>query len=226
MNKEQKIATFALFVFLMMLLLPGVFPITWFGIGRLKALGVSGSVALVILALLIVRRKGSKGKEGIATFGRLASKGINWDIIILLAATIPMSNALESPEAGVLKAVEIFLSQSIAGMNPYYAILFMAVMLGIVTQFTHNAVLLIIFIPMLCPMAIKFGINPVILTVTLVFAVQSALATPGASTQAAMVFGNTTWVDKVYIAKLAFVSSALILLVAIGIVMPLATLIY
>ncbi len=222
MNKNQKQSMLFLCIFLLMLLLPGILPKTWPVIKQLNMFSVSGCAALVIVALLIVRKVGSNGKEGLMNFAQVAKTGINWDVIILLAATMPVSTVLESDQSGVLEAIRLFLMNQISGINPYLAIAIIAIALCIVTQFAHNAVLLIIFIPMLCPIAVQFGINPVVLVVTLLYSVQTALLTPASSTQAAMLFANTEWVDKKDIVKLAVLSIILIMAVALCVVMPLA----
>lgn len=226
MNEQQKFAAIIMCVFLAMLLLPGLFPANWPVISQLKLLGVSGSIACVLIFLMILRKKSSNGKESVGDFTNLVRRGVNWHVVILIAATMPITNALESPESGVLKAVELFLTSAIQGMNPYLAITFIAIILATVTQFTHNAVLLIVFIPMLCPLALNFGINPIVLVITLVYACQTAHVTPGASTQAAMIYANTEWIDKKDILKLALWTLIIMMAVALFLVMPISSIVF
>ncbi len=226
MNVEQKTAAVALIIFLAMLLLPGVFPSEWPVVAQLKHLSVAGSVVIVIIGLMIVRSITQRKNEGILKFNLMAAKGINWDVIILLASTMPISAALESQESGVLQACELFLKSQIGDMSPMIAIAFISIALAIITQFAHNAVLLIIFVPMLSPLVQSYGINPVVMAITLMFAVQSALVTPGASTQAAMIYANTEWADKREILKLALCSSLIMVFVALALVLPAANIVY
>ena len=106
------------------------------------------------------------------------------------------------------------------------AIAFISIALAIITQFSHNAVLLIIFVPMLCPLVASYGINPVVMAITLMFSVQSALLTPAASTQAAMIYSNTEWIDKKAVFKLALCSMIIMVAVALLGVLPVANLVY
>ncbi|CDX00396.1 citrate transporter [Desulfitobacterium hafniense DP7] len=225
MNKKQKSAAVGLGIFLTMLFLPGIFPNSSFIINQLKSLGVVGSVLLVMIAFMILRKDGSEGTEGILNFGDIARKGINWQVLVLLASTFPISSALESEQSGVLKAAEAFISSSISDLNPFLAMAFLAILVACLTQFTHNAVLLIIFIPMLCPIVISHGINPIVLVVTLLYASKSALITPAASTQAAMIFANTEWVEIKELFKLAVVGATIMAVVAVAII-PLANIIF
>lgn len=226
MNSDQKTALGALLVFLAMLLLPGVLPKTWPVISQLATLSVSGSAIVVIIALMILRDKKSSENEGLLNWGKSAIKGVNWDVIILLASTMPISAALESDESGVLAACEQFLKSQIGDMSPLLAIAFISIALAIITQFSHNAVLLIIFVPMLCPLVASYGINPVVMAITLMFSVQSALLTPAASTQAAMIYSNTEWIDKKTIFKLALCAMIIMLVVALLGVLPAANIVY
>lgn len=72
---------------------------------------------------------------------------------------------------------------------------------GIVTQLTHNQVLAAVLIPIVCPVAMDLGINPVAMMMCMMLPIQVAVCTPSASTVAAMGFGNDKWVDV----KLAFI---------------------
>ncbi len=226
MNSDQKTALGALLVFLAMLLLPGILPKTWPVVSQLSTLSVSGSAIVVIIALMILRDKKSSENEGLLNWGKSAIKGVNWDVIILLASTMPISAALESDESGVLAACEQFLKSQIGDMSPLLAIAFISIALAIITQFSHNAVLLIIFVPMLCPLVASYGINPVVMAITLMFSVQSALLTPAASTQAAMIYSNTEWIDKKTIFKLALCAMIIMLVVALFGVLPAANIVY
>lgn len=80
---------------------------------------------------------------------------------------------------------------------------FVAISLLILTQFAHNAVLCIIFVPFLTPLVAQYGVSPMVMLVAIVFATHVAFTTPGASSQAAMLYGNSEWVLKKDVFKLA-----------------------
>jgi len=111
-------------------------------------------------------------------------------------------------------------------MSPMIAIAFITVAIAILTQFTHNVVLLIIFVPMLCPLVQSYGISPVVMAITLMYGAQSAFVTPAASTQAAMTFSNTEWVDKKMAVKLAVWGMILVVGVGLAGVLPAANIVF
>ena len=79
-------------------------------------------------------------------------------------------------------------------------------MFGIVTQLAHNLILIVVFTPVLAKMALGFGISPMVMAVLVAGAAASAFMTPAASTNAAIVFGNTEWITR----KQAYLLGAII----------------
>lgn len=226
MNKDQITASMALVIFLAMLLLPGILPTTWPIISQLSTLNVAGSAAIVLCALMLLRKKTASGIAGVINWTTCAGRGINWEVVILLASTTPISIALESDESGVLASCEAFLRAQIGDMSPFLAIAFIVVALGLLTQVMHNAVLLIIFVPMLCPVLISYDINPVVMAMPLLIVVQAAFMTPAASTQAAMVFSNTEWINKKWAFLLGTSSLIITLIVSLVGIMPAAHIVF
>lgn len=73
----------------------------------------------------------------------------------------------------------------------YALITILAVLL---TQFMNNTVLLVALTPMLCQLSGLIGADPKIITALLIFGLSAAMATPGASSRAGLVFGNAEWI--------------------------------
>lgn len=88
-----------------------------------------------------------------------------------------------------------------------------------VTQLAHNLILIIVFMPVLASVGVQMGINPFMFNILFVFALQNAFMTPGASAQAALIFGNTDWIGRMDAYKICaiFTLFATLLLIIIGI---------
>lgn len=54
---------------------------------------------------------------------------------------------------------------------------------------------MVIFIPVLAKLGLNYGIHPFVITNLIYFAAQSAFLLPASSSQAAMIYGNTEWVQ-------------------------------
>ena len=82
-------------------------------------------------------------------------------------------------------------------------------------------VLMLVFTPVLTKMGVSFGVNPLLVMMLIFYTAMTAYATPAASSNAALIFGNKEWVAT----KDAYLTGILILLVAfavlIGVAIPL-----
>ncbi len=210
MSHKQKVGFIYLIVFMLMLMGGTVFPAPlqgWFA-----NLGVLGTCALCIVGMVFVRNE-----EGISKFTiNDLKQGISWETLILMAATMPLATALESDEAGIISTIVAWLTNTFAGYSPAIFLIAVVLIFGLLTQVVHNMVLLVIFTPVLCKTCLGLGISPWLFGILICLALQSAVATPAASCQAAMVFANTEWITtkQAYVNSIAFVIFSSIVLIA------------
>lgn len=217
METETKTSAIVLVVFLILIFLPNVLPSSWEITKIFANFGLLGDLIAVLIALLIIK---TNNGDSVIDFGRCAAYGINWEIVILIACTMPVCNALESDEAGVLDA---FLEWAVPIMNnlsSYGVLVFVVIAVLIMTQIAHNMVLCIIFVPLMAPIVAQFGINPIAALIAIIFAAHVAYMTPAASTQVAMVYSNVEWVDKKHIYQLAFLYVPIVALFYVLILVP------
>lgn len=218
MNKEQKVASFVLVIFILGLMIPSLLPKSIPVIALLSNMNIIGIGTICMVALALVKTKDDKPYVSIP---KLISNGVNWELIILVASTMPLCNALEAEEVGVLQSVIAWMTQTFSSLSPTtFLIAFVALFL-VTTQFTHNLVLLLVFTPVLTKMGMSFGVSPVLVALLVFFTAMTAYATPAASSNGALIFGNTEWIST----KHAYLCGFLILIVAfvvlIGIGIPL-----
>lgn len=112
-----------------------------------------------------------------------------WAVVMLLAITIPLGDALQSGDTGVMAAVAGWLSPRVVGMSPIMFIAIVTIFLGLLTQVLHNVICAAVFYPMLTPILIQMGGNPYVLFFTVFVALSSAYATPASSMFAGLIFG-------------------------------------
>lgn len=214
MNKEQLLAMISLVIFIVILLAPSILPDS-----QLKALLTNLDIigaSILIISFFCFRRN---GKTPIYNFGRLITTGINWDLIILFAATMPISAAMESSDTGIVSTVVGALMPIFSQISPSLFLVFCLIIFIVITQVAHNVILAIVFTPVLAAIGIDMGINPFMFQILFAYCLQLAFMTPGASANAAMVFGNTEWLTTkdAYKFTACSVLVGTILIVAIGI---------
>ncbi len=217
MNPEIKLAAVMLCILLLLVFLPNILPKTFFITTFLSKFGLLEVVILCLIALLVVKKANG---ESIIDFSVLAAKGINWDIVVVIACTTPVCNALESEQAGVLTTFLNWATPIMGSLAPYTLLAFVIVSILIMTQFAHNMVLCIIFVPLLSPLLAQLGISPIAALIAIIFAAHVAYATPAASTQVAMVYANTKWINTKDIYQLVFLYVPIVLLCYLVILIP------
>ena len=192
MNRDQKIGAIALLFFFVAVVLPGVVPKTFPGYAWLNVMGVKGFAVLSVVLVMMFRRKDGKYRCNIA---KLVGSGVNWELIILLAATFPLCDAMESEQCGVLPTVMDWLTTTFSSLSPMMFMVGFVALFLITTQVTHNLVLMLVFTPVLTDMGMTFGINPALILVLVFYTAMAAFLTPAASSNAALVFVNREWID-------------------------------
>lgn len=202
MNVEQKIAAFCCLLFLATIFIPANLPKEWPVVTFFNNLGLIGCGILIIIGATIIHlyQVKNKGYKSIMDTNLLI-KDLSWDIIFVLALTVPLTNFLSDDKCGVFDIFMSFFGPLAENVGPIPFVIISVLFSGIVTQLTHNQVLAAVLIPIVCPVAMDLGINPVAMMMCMMLPIQVAVCTPSASTVAAMGFGNDKWVDV----KLAFI---------------------
>lgn len=218
-TKEQKFGLICLFVFIMMMFLPQLLPKSWALTQILSNLGLSGCL-LVILSVMAAYRK-ADGEQFISL--QNVAKGISWNVLWLIIATEPLATALDSDECGIMASVMDTITPILTSLGPTLFLIVCVVIIGLLTQVVHNLIFMVVFIPMLCPLYLEIGANPFVMFIGLVIATNAAFATPAASWNAALMFGEpTVIVKKTYLHGFLHFAFSLILFFILG--MPLVNL--
>lgn len=190
-SKEQIISIISLIFFMLIAILP-----SFLGAGTLKNLinnyGILGAACTIIIIQCLRR---DEDGEPIYRFGNLVQRGVNWDIIIMFAATMPISASLESADTGIIATAVGTLLPVFSHTTPVVFVLLCLAIFWVVTQLAHNLILVIVFLPTLATIGTSFGINPYLFALLFCMTTNCAFMTPGASAQAAMLFGNTDWIS-------------------------------
>ena len=225
MDESQKMGLLVFVIFLVMMVASSNLPKTWPLVGTLKSMGLVGIILLLIIVLCIAKVERNGRRESVVNFAKLMSK-VNWTIVILLGGVAPMSAMLESEEAGVFALMTGIITPMAESMSPFMFLLILSLILGVMTQLTHNLVLARIAIPLIVPVGIAVGIDPMLMMMTVCLPTQFAICTPGASANAALVWGNTEWTNTKSVLKLSIISFVLMMIYNTIIITPLAWLVF
>lgn len=220
MTGIQKIGGLALIAYILMLFLPEIMPVGMFGRAALKGMGMAGCMMAICLVLVAIRPQGTP----LMDFRKSAANGIQWDMIVLIASSLPVASGLGSEGAGIMAFIGVHFGEAIGSLSPLIFIAAVTLVASIVTQVAHNLVCAAIMTPIMCQFAIQLGISPLIITPLLCMALNIAIVTPGASTTGAVIFGNKAWCPTKHAYLYNFYAWLLIMMVMIIIGMPVSLL--
>ena len=221
MNQEQKIAAVFLIALMFALFAPSIMPQTWAITEFFTLIGTSGSFLLILMLMAVLKINGKINFN----FQECAKKGNNWEMLIMFCATMPVAAAMSNSDIGVIRFLVELLSPI---FTKFSGIAFCAVFLiisGLITQVAHNLVLASMLTPVLYSFSVELGANPLMMCVLFSFAIATAVATPGGSATAALLFTND-WVGTGNSYKYGWLMAVIATIVCIVVGIPIGNIIF
>jgi len=105
-----------------------------------------------------------------------AYKTINWESVVLIAAMMPMSFALE--KTGVSDAVSIGLVDSLGSLGPHWLLAGIYFTTSVMTLFISNTATAVLVAPIALESAVAFGVNPLPFLLAVTFGASLCFASP------------------------------------------------
>ena len=219
-EKPAKVGFIVLIAYMLLLILPSTIP-TMPGAALLNSLGIAGLSLIGMFVLAIVSFDGKRILDLPLTWTR----SIDWSLILLLSVTFPLAEAMRAADAGIMPTVVGLVMPIVSKMGVTTFMIGCMVILGILTQVTHNIVLAAMFTPFLVPLCVQLGGNPYVMFFMMFFALNASYMTPAASFQSAMIHGHEAVSSKwCYIYGITI--SVLTWIILVLVTMPLGNMIY
>ena len=215
LNKKQKIVFTLLAAFMILSLLPGLLPKTFILAQILSKIEATGILLIILVIMLWIRIDG----KPLYDFKKMSS-GIVWDMLLLFIVVFPLSSYLVADGTGIKLFLVNTISPLVQDKPLIIFILVMTVVPTLLTNVANNAVVALVFLPVLFSVSESIGVNPTPIAMTLVFLCTLAFMTPAASVQAAMLFGNVEWLRAKDIYR--YVAVSLFFLMVVYIVLGLS----
>ena len=185
-TNEQKLGLAFLIIFVTALVIPMIFPDTWFITKVFSNWGLIGTALLLICAACFVKDADGKHTYEFADM----AKGVNWNLVIMFIASVPICNAFESEGAGIITTITEAAMPFVLSLGPAMFTVVACLIFVIVTQVAHNLILMLVFTSVFVSFACQLGLNGAAFGMLFYFSLQTALMTPGASVFGALAFGN------------------------------------
>lgn len=201
---EQKFAFAMLLLTIGIMIAPEFLPDGSSSETLFETLGIAGAFIIGMVIPAIVKNKEGKPLINLAE----CTQKCSWDVIWLLVATMPVAAAMQSADTGIVSTIVTFVMSAIGNMNWIMFTVLCAVILGALTQITHNLIIAIVLFGPLCQVCVNLGGNPVIWFMVNYWMNMCAFVTPAASANSAIMHGNTEWIkagDAYYMGTAYFV---------------------
>lgn len=171
-------------------------PASWQLAQILNQLGLLGIVMALLGAMTYLKVRGRE----LFNFRDYAN-GVQWDCLFICAVVMPMSGMLTMEGTGINDFISSILGNALASLPPTVfvaAVLFLGMIL---TNFGNNVSICILLMPVIISVCHTTGLDPAPIYMCMIFAVHLAMLTPGACPYAALVWGNTEWINPKEIYK-------------------------
>lgn len=215
LSTTGKVAAVAITLFLLGQFIPGCMPATWPWVAFLKNLGVVGLATIVIVVLSIVHLSNKDGYKPVMNIQQLIQK-MNWNLIFIMSVTVPMTSMLESEDAKVFDLFINLLTPLTENLGVFGFIVVVIVFCGLLTQISHNSILAAVITPIIIPLASAIGVDPLAMVLATMMPIQIAVATPAASGNAAMIWGNTEWNTNRWNLALSLITMLVVMILSVA----------
>lgn len=193
-EKPQLIAGAIIVGFTVAILVPLALPEDFFYVRFYNMIGDFGFLIIAICIACALRFKG----KPVTKFADLEHSGVNWDLMALVAATMPMGSALAAEDTNIIGFIVEIISPLFYNMSAIMIIIFSLILMGLVTQFAHNLILATTLIPLITSLVLELGMSDQIALIIAAGGSQcllAALSTPAGSNRGALIYGYE-WIGK------------------------------
>lgn len=196
MNKEQKVTSLLIVLWLFFLLLPTFAP-DFIISPTLASIGTSGITMASLAIMSLVHIDGKRMYD----FQKTASASVQWPVILISAAIMLLIPSLTSADAGIQATLTKFISPLLNFKSYWIFFGVLGLITFLITNATSNITTMIIMATLTYPICVELGQSTGSWVMLILLTGQVAFLTPAATPAIAVMFANTKWVDPIGIYK-------------------------
>ncbi len=179
----------------------------------IDSIPIAPVTAVLVAAVLMVATGCIRNMEA-------AYKTINWQTIVLFAAMLPMSTALE--KTGVTEMIASFIVNNFGTSGPYMALAAIYFGTSLMTIFISNTVTAVLMAPIGLAVALGLGVSPIPYMFAVTVAASMSFASPFSTPPNVLVMsaGQYTFMDYVKVGLPLQIIMGLIMIFALPLLFP------
>lgn len=149
-----------------------------------------------------------------------AYRTINWESIVLIAAMMPMSFALE--KTGVSEIVSVSLVEALGGIDPHWLMAGIYFTTSLLTLFISNTATSVLMAPIAVQSAVAYGVSPLPMLFAVTFGASLCFMSPFSTPPNALVMpaGQYTFMDYVKVGAPLQLALGLLMIFVIPLFFP------
>ena len=217
-TRDQKITGVLFVVFALGLLLPSVLSDGDIVKEALGLLGNSGWGLLIVLLALLIQ----SGGKPLYEFGAVFSKGVIWDIVLMLATVFTLVGAITEDRTGLSQLIVDLVAPMQASMSPLAFLAVVVLVYALLANLTNTVAVSCIFIPVLYILTQGVGFNMLLFVGITVFISNVSFLMPSATVMAVMIYSQKKWIPSKHCVVFAVFSMVVVYLVMMLVGAPLA----
>lgn len=187
LSPYQKIVLAWFFLFIAAMMVPSLLPAGWEITRFFKKLGNTGCAALMCAIFFAVDfAQNEPMRKTIAT-------SVRYDALLVNFSAIGIAGVMSDNASGICRWFVELVTPITAGQSTVVILMILVAMAGLMSQFLNNLGSTAIYIPIAYSVAVAAGLNPALICMCCIAALNIGILTPSGSNPAAMLYSNAVW---------------------------------
>ncbi len=138
----------------------------------------------ICTAVLLILPSGEGDGAPCIEFKKVKNSAISWDVIFMVAVTIPLASAVTSDATGIVPWLTGVFEPIFVGKGSLFVLMFTIVVSLILTNIGSNIAFGAAMIPIVAPFVVSSGIDPTFAGAAILYIINIGMVLPGASAPA------------------------------------------
>ena len=211
----QKIVLLWFFLFIVMMMIPSLLPSNWELTKFFKKLGNTGCAALmcaIFFAFDFVQNESMR---------KTIASSVRYDALLVNFSAIGIAGVMSNDASGICQWFVDLVTPLTSGQSTVVILMLLVAMASLMSQFLNNLGCTAIYIPIAYSVAVAANINPALVCMCCIAALNIGILTPSGSNPAAMLYSNAVWAPGLrpyaYAACFLAINFAVLMLVGVPI---------
>ena len=187
LSTYQKIVLLWFFLFIVAMMIPSLLPSNWEITRFFKKLGNTGCAAVMCAIFFAIDFTQNEPMR------KTIASSVRYDALFVNFSAIGIAGVMSDKACGICQWFVDLVSPLTAGQSTVVILMLLVAMASLMSQFLNNLGATAIYIPIAYSVAVAAGLNPALICMCCIAALNIGILTPSGSNPAAMLYSNAVW---------------------------------